>query len=120
VLEKRAGVDFGALDVFINVAGGVRITETASDAALLAALASSAYDRPIDAHTVFLGEVGLGGELRAIGQLDRRIAEAARMGFRTAYVPGRGRTVGTVRTQGIELVPVGTAGDLVARLFGPA
>jgi DNA repair protein RadA/Sms len=120
VLEKRAGVDFGALDVFINVVGGVRITETASDAALLAALASSAYDRPVDAHAVFLGEVGLGGELRAIGQLDRRIAEAARMGFRTAYVPGRGRTAGTVRTQGIELVPVGTAGDLVARLFGPA
>jgi DNA repair protein RadA/Sms len=120
VMEKRAGIDFGALDVFVNVVGGVRISETASDAALLAALASSAYDRPLDARTVFLGEVGLGGELRLIGQLERRLAEAARMGLTTACLPGRCPAPASLQGTGLELVPVATVGDLVARLFGPA
>jgi DNA repair protein RadA/Sms len=116
VMEKRAGIDFGALDVFVNVVGGVRIVETASDAALLAALASSVYDRDIDRDSVFLGEVGLGGELRPIGQLERRLAEAARMGFRRAFVPGRS----AVRAGAdIEIVPVRTVAELVSRLFGP-
>lgn len=115
VMEKRAGIDFGALDVFVNVVGGIRIVETASDAALLAALASSVYDRDVDRESVFLGEVGLGGELRAVGQLERRLAEAARMGFSRAVVPARG----AVRATGIEVVPVATAGELVRRLFGP-
>jgi DNA repair protein RadA/Sms len=119
VMEKRAGLDFGALDVFVNVVGGVRISETASDAALVAALASSAWDREVDPGAVFLGEVGLGGELRSIGQLERRLAEAARMGFRTAYLPGRGRSGGASPPAGLQLVPVATVGELVARLFGP-
>jgi DNA repair protein RadA/Sms len=117
VMEKRAGIDFGALDVFINVVGGVRIAETASDAALLAALASSVADREIDARAVFLGEVGLGGELRPIGQLERRLAEAARMGFRTAYLPGT--VPESLQATGLVLVRVATVGELVARLFGP-
>lgn len=119
VMEKRAGMDFSALDVFVNVVGGVRIGETASDTALLAALASSAFDREVDPRAVFLGEVGLGGELRAIGQQERRLAEAARMGFRTAYVPGRNRPA-SAQAAGLELVPVASVGELVARLFGPA
>jgi DNA repair protein RadA/Sms len=119
VMEKRAGLDFSALDVFINVVGGVRISETASDAALIAALASSAYDREIDARAVFLGEVGLGGELRSIGQLERRLGEAARMGFRTAYLPGRGKLPAALQGSGLELVAVSTVGDLIATLFGP-
>ncbi|HSJ05133.1 MAG TPA: DNA repair protein RadA [Longimicrobiales bacterium] len=119
VMEKRAGIDFSALDVFINVVGGIRIAETASDAALLAALASSVYDLPTDPSAVFLGEVGLGGELRPIGQLERRLAEAARMGFRTAYFPGR---AGGRAPSGSDmvLVPAATAGELVQRLFGRA
>jgi DNA repair protein RadA/Sms len=117
VLEKRAGIDFSALDVFVNVVGGVRIVETASDAALIAALASSVYDRGLDPGSVFLGEVGLGGELRPIGQIERRIAEAGRMGFGTAYVPAR--TASLARDQGVELVPIATVADLIARLFGP-
>jgi DNA repair protein RadA/Sms len=115
VMEKRAGIDFSALDVFVNVVGGVRITETSSDAALLAALASSVYDRELPATAVFLGEVGLGGELRPIGQLERRLAEAGRMGFRTAYLPGRSGAVAA--NAGLELVSVATIADLVARLW---
>jgi DNA repair protein RadA/Sms len=117
VLEKRAGIDFSALDVFVNVVGGVRIIETASDAALVAALASSVYDRPLDSHSVFLGEVGLGGELRPIGQLERRLAEAGRMGFRRAFVPARSASLRAASD--VELVPVATIGEMVARLFGP-
>jgi DNA repair protein RadA/Sms len=117
VLEKRAGIDFSAVDVFVNVVGGVRISETASDAALLAALASSVLDRELDPRAVFLGEVGLGGELRPIGQLERRLAEAARMGFRTAYLPGRGPAPAAVRDKAMRLVQVPTVGELVGRLW---
>jgi DNA repair protein RadA/Sms len=117
VLEKRAGIDFSALDVFVNVVGGVRIVETASDAALVAALASSVYDRELDPASVFLGEVGLGGELRPIGQTERRLAEAARMGFRRAYMPAR--AVSAAPQAGIDVVGVKTVGELVAQLFGP-
>jgi DNA repair protein RadA/Sms len=116
VLDKRAGIDFSSLDVFVNVVGGVRIGETASDAALLAALASSAHDRVLDADAVFLGEAGLGGELRPIGQLERRLAEAARLGFHRAFLPLR--NVPTVRMPGIELVCVRTVSELTSRLFG--
>ncbi|HEX2167197.1 MAG TPA: DNA repair protein RadA, partial [Longimicrobiales bacterium] len=117
VLEKRAGIDFSALDVFVNVVGGVRIIETASDAALVAALASSVYDRELDTASVYLGEVGLGGELRPIGQIERRLAEAARMGFRRAYVPAR--AVSATQQAVIEMVGVQTVGELITRLFGP-
>jgi len=91
VLEKRAGVPFGQLDVFLNVAGGVRITETAVDLAVAAALLSSALDRDVPADATFVGELGLGGELRSVTQLERRLAEAARMGFTRAFVPERAR-----------------------------
>ena len=117
VLEKRAGIDFSALDVFVNVVGGVRIIETASDAALVAALASSVYDRELDTASVFLGEVGLGGELRPIGQIERRLAEAARMGFKRAYVPAR--AVSAAQQAAIDAVGVKTVGELIAQLFGP-
>jgi DNA repair protein RadA/Sms len=123
VLEKRAGIPFGEVDVFVNVVGGMRIGETASDAALLAALASSVFDRAVDPAAVFLGEAGLGGELRAIGQIERRLAEAARMGFRTAYLPGRVPALASPGAAmspgaGIELRPVSTVAELVQRAVG--
>jgi DNA repair protein RadA/Sms len=87
VLEKRAGIPFGQLDVFVNVVGGVRLAEPASDLAIAAALVSSAREQSIAEHTLFIGEVGLGGELRAVRQLERRLVEAARQGFKVAYAP---------------------------------
>ncbi len=115
VLEKRAGLDFGQLDVFLGAAGGVRVTETAADLAVVAAVASSVSDRPVPADAVLLGEVGLGGELRAVGQVERRLAEAARMGFRRAYLPG-GRTGGAPGA--IEVRTVERVRDLIQELFG--
>lgn len=112
VLEKRAGLPFGQLDVFVNVVGGVRIAETASDLAVIAALASSVADRALPDDAIFIGEVGLSGELRAVSQLERRLAEAARMGFRRAFVPER---AARVRANGIEPVGVRDVGALLER-----
>jgi DNA repair protein RadA/Sms len=89
VLEKRAGIGFGQLDVFLNVVGGVRVVETGADVAVAMALASSAADRALPGDAIFVGEVGLGGELRGVSQMERRLAEATRLGFRCAYVPAR-------------------------------
>ena len=115
VLEKRAGIPFGALDVFLNVVGGLRLAETAGDLAVAVALASSVYDRAVPADAVFIGELGLGGEVRPVGQVERRLAEAARMGFTTAYLAPRAvpRAVPAgIRVQGAEDVR-----SLVARVF---
>jgi DNA repair protein RadA/Sms len=92
VLQRRAGIPFSDLDVFINVTGGVRLIETASDLAVVAALWSSVSNRPVPANSVFLGEVGLGGEIRPVGATERRLAEARRLGFDRAYVPARGNS----------------------------
>jgi DNA repair protein RadA/Sms len=89
VLEKRAGLSFGQLDVFLNVVGGVRMQEPAGDLAVAAALASSVYDRATPSDAVFIGELGLGGEIRPVSQVERRIAEAKNMGMGRVYVSER-------------------------------
>ena len=89
VLDKRTGLSFAQLDVFLNVVGGLRMQEPAGDLAVAVALASSVYDRPLAGDAVFVGEVGLGGEIRPVSQGERRLAEAAQLGFRTAYVAER-------------------------------
>ena len=113
VLEKRAGLRFGELDVFLNVVGGVRMQEPAGDLAVAAALASSVYDRPTPADAVFVGELGLGGEIRPVSQLDRRIAEATNLGMKRVFVSDR--SVPKRAPQGV--VGVRTVSDLFAKLF---
>jgi DNA repair protein RadA/Sms len=93
VLERRGRVHLGEQDVFSATVGGVRVTEPAADLAVALAVASAARDRPLPASVVAVGEVGLSGELRRVGGIGRRLAEAARLGFGTALVPrdpGRG------------------------------
>ena len=116
VLDKRAGLSFGTLDVFVNVAGGLRVVEPAGDLAVAAALASSTYDRPLPPSSVFLGEVGLGGEIRPISQAERRIAEAARMGFTTVFLSDRSipRRNGS---RNIRIAASRTLDDLFGALF---
>ncbi len=115
VLDKRAGLSFSQLDVFLNVVGGVRLQEPAGDLAVAAALASSVYDRPIGADAIFLGEVGLGGEIRPVSQAERRLAEGAKMGMKAAYMSGRG--IPSRVTDGINPIGVATLADLFRRLF---
>jgi DNA repair protein RadA/Sms len=87
VLRKHAGVDVSAHDVFLNVVSGIRITEPAADLGVLIAVVSSLYDRALPERLALFGEVGLGGEVRGVGQAERRIAEAMRVGFERVIVP---------------------------------
>jgi DNA repair protein RadA/Sms len=115
VLEKRAGIPYAELDVFLNVVGGVRIAETASDLAVAAALASAVYDRGVPGDAVFVGELGLGGEVRPVAHTERRLAEAAKMGFRTAFLAGRG--VPHRLPDELRAVGVANVAALLERLF---
>src|SRR3989442_1966664 len=87
VLAKRAGLSLGSHDVYVNLVGGLRIREPAADLALAVAVASAYRDRPADPRTVFVGELGLGGELRRVQRLVPRLREAERLGFGRAVVP---------------------------------
>lgn len=89
VIQRRADVAVANRDLFASVVGGIRVDEPAADLALALAIASSVLDRPLPARTVAIGEVGLGGEVRSVPQLDRRLAEAARLGMSTAIVSSR-------------------------------
>ena len=115
VLDKRAGLSFAQLDVFLNVVGGMRLQEPAGDLAVAAALASSVYDRALPVDAAFIGEVGLGGEVRTVSQVERRVAEAANMGLRQVYVAERG--VPKRFSRDVELIGVRTIQDLLRRLF---
>jgi DNA repair protein RadA/Sms len=87
VLTRRAGIRLAEQDIFVNVIGGLRIDEPASDLAVALALASSVKDRPLPADMAFVGEIGLSGELRAVSQLAMRMNEAAKLGFRRVLIP---------------------------------
>jgi DNA repair protein RadA/Sms len=89
VLSRRVGLNLSEQDAYVNVVGGIRIGEPAADLAVAAALASSMKDTPVRADTVLIGEVGLSGELRMVGQMPARLREAANLGFKTAIVPRR-------------------------------
>ena len=115
VLDKRAGLSFAQLDVFLNVVGGMRMVEPAGDLAVAAALASSVYDRVLSHDAVFVGEVGLGGEIRPVSQAERRLAEAANMGMTTAYLAER--AVPTRIPKGLRPIGVRTIGDMFERIF---
>jgi len=112
VLERRGGMPFRDLDVFVNVTGGVRLLEPSTDLAVTAALVSSVANRPIPADALFLGEVGLGGEIRPVAAIERRLAEAARQGFHRAFVSARS----SVAAEGIVVVGMAGIGELAGQL----
>jgi len=87
VLERKEDVQLTGCDIFVNVAGGMQLTDPDADLAVCAALVSSLRNRPLDPHTLVLGEVGLAGEVRAVGQIELRLSEAEKMGFRQIVLP---------------------------------
>lgn len=105
VLEKKGGLDMYGHDVFLNIAGGMRIDEPALDLAVVGALSSSLLEKPIPSTTVVCGEVGLAGEIRAIGQVDVRVREAERLGFKRFILPKSNKARLTWKPK-IELVGV--------------
>jgi DNA repair protein RadA/Sms len=112
VLERRANASFATRDVFVQVTAGVRLTEPSADLAVAAALLSSMHDRPAPPHALFVGELGLGGEVRPVGGIERRLAEAARLGFVQAYGSARG----AVRIAGLHHHGLDHVEDLVRAL----
>ena len=105
VLTRRLGIKLYEHDVFVNVIGGLRISEPAADLAIAAAIASSFRDMPVRAEAVLIGEVGLSGELRWVGQMNARLREAAKLGFKSAIIPRRVRR-GEKLPSGIQVVEV--------------
>ena len=115
VLERRAGFKLGQKDVFLNMAGGLRITDPAADLAVICAVLSSNFDYPIKADVCFAGEVGLSGEIRPVSQAARRAVEAARLGFKKIFVSSY--THFDTKPEGIEIVKVADIPALVKALF---
>ena len=113
VLQKRVGLALGGQDIYANVVGGLRIAEPASDLAVATAIASSFRDRPVDGRTALIGEVGLSGELRSVNQIDRRVNEAARLGFRRVIVPRASVRQRGGDVSGVETVRVGTLAEAI-------
>ncbi|GIT64915.1 MAG: DNA repair protein RadA [Nitrospinota bacterium] len=103
IMEKRLGMNLQGEDIFVNLAGGIKITEPALDLGVAAAIASSFQDRPIDAELVLLGEIGLTGEVRTVMQLEARLIEARRLGFKRCIVPHSAKKAKTLLTNGIEI-----------------
>jgi DNA repair protein RadA/Sms len=117
VLQQRVGYSLGAHDVFINVVGGLRVAEPAVDLGVIAAIGSSHAGRPVDRYTVFIGEVGLSGELRSVSQLDRRLNEVQKLGFRRAIIPAATYRGPSDRFSGIEVVRASTAREAIEAGF---
>ncbi|WP_435310128.1 DNA repair protein RadA [Primorskyibacter sedentarius] len=115
VLEARCGIPFAGLDVYLNVAGGMRISEPAADLAVAAALLSAREDTPLPPECVVFGEISLSGALRPVGQSENRLKEAQKLGFTSAIVPEGGKSGGT---GGLSLTRMGDLASFVGEIFG--
>lgn len=119
VLEKRVGFKLVQKDVFLNIAGGLRVADTAMDLAVIAAVLSSNVDTAIDSTTCMCGEVGLSGEIRPVSRIEQRIAEAQKLGFRRILVPENNiKGLNMKLVHGIEVIPVGRVEQALRELFG--
>jgi DNA repair protein RadA/Sms len=112
VLTKRAGLKLGNQDIMVNVIGGLRVSEPAADLGMALAIASSCRDEEVVPQVVAVGEIGLSGEIRKVSQLERRLGEAARLGFTKCIVPKASDKVTGVKD--IEIIPVGNVREAIA------
>lgn len=115
VLEKKVGLSLAGQDIFLNVAGGVKLNEPAADLGMVVAVASSHLDKVIEPQTLLLGEVGLAGEVRAITQPEMRVREAAKLGFKRCLLPAGNQK--QVKVKGMELVPVKSVEEALESLM---
>ena len=119
VLEKRVGFKLGAKDVFLNIAGGIRVTDPAMDLSVIAAVLSSNVDTPIDRYTAMAGECGLSGEIRPVTRITQRIAEAQKLGFQRFVLPEQNiHGIDRAAFPTIELIPVRRVEQALRELFG--
>jgi DNA repair protein RadA/Sms len=117
VLEKRSGFRLGAKDVFLNIAGGLRVDDPGVDLAVVAAILSSNEDVPVSSRDCFAAEVGLSGEIRAVNRIDQRVAEAEKLGFERLFVSRYNRKSIDPKKHNIQLIFVGNIGDVVKEIF---
>lgn len=110
VLEKRGGVMLGGNDIFVNIAGGIQLDDTALDLAFLTAAASSKLNVAVDGSMMVVGEIGLSGDIRGVAQIDRRLAEAAKLGLKRAMIP-KTNASGLAVPSGMEIIPVANVGQ---------
>lgn len=115
VLEKRAGLSMSNCDAYVNIAGGIRMSEPAIDLGIIMALASSYRDRAIDEKTICFGEVGLSGEVRAVNMAGQRVAEARKLGFTTCILP-KVCIPGLTDTKGIKIIGVENIQEAISRM----
>ena len=118
VLEKRVGFKLGQKDVFLNIAGGLKVSDPAIDLAVISAILSSSLDIAVDRTVCMTGEVGLSGEIRPVSRIEQRIAEAAKLGFERIIIPKSNMHGLENRKLGIELVPVTKVEEAFKHLFG--
>ena len=118
VLEKRVGFKLAQKDVFLNIAGGLRVTDPAIDLSVVAAVLSSNGDMPIEGDVCMAGEVGLSGEIRPVSRIEQRIAEAQKLGFKRILIPSHNMKGLSQKQYDIELVPVRRVVEAVRGLFG--
>ena len=118
VLEKRVGFKLAQKDVFLNIAGGLRVTDPAIDLSVVAAVLSSNGDMPIEGDVCMAGEVGLSGEIRPVARIEQRIAEAQKLGFNRILIPAHNAKGLNPKLYKIELVPVRRVVEAVRELFG--
>jgi DNA repair protein RadA/Sms len=116
VLEKRAGFRLGIKDVFLNIAGGLKVNDPAIDLAIVSSILSSNLDIPVGCDICFSGETGLSGEIRPVSRIEQRISEASKMGFRKIYISSYQKNIPSER-EDIELIRVGKIENLVRSLF---
>ena len=116
VLEKRAGLNLSESDAYINVAGGMKLAEPACDLAAIAAIAASCKNHAVDATTLIFGEAGLAGEVRAVGNAQRRLDEAAKLGFVAAIIP-QANLKGLKRPEGMKVYGAGNVNELIDLIF---
>ncbi len=117
VLEKRAGLFFGQNDVFLNIAGGLKVQDTAIDLSIVTSLISSLHNIPVDKKMCFAGELGLTGEIRAVNRIEQRIEEAARLGFQHIFISKYSEKGLSKKAYGIEVKTLGKIEDLVTAIF---
>lgn len=116
VLEKRAGFKLATKDVFLNIAGGIKVDDPAIDLTVISAILSSNFDLAIDSKLCFTGEVGLSGEIRAVNRLEQRIAEAEKLGMKKIFIPKGGKSVNLSKFK-IQIEPVDRVDDFFRKLF---
>ena len=117
VLEKRAGFKLAQKDVFLNIAGGIRVSDPAIDLSVIVSVLSSTYDQPVRPGTCMAGEVGLSGEIRSVTRINQRVSEAQRLGFRRIVIPQTNMKGLDLAPKGIEVVPVGKVQDALREMF---